>query len=213
MLARLIKCLFVCGPIIAIVLVPNVPGYLLLAYVTYLVLLIVAHTKLVHRVRLFQVKSRLDIELVGMFVLILVVIAALDYSVVETFKQLSTFPETSPYWYNLFNIVLPVLWAALAFAYYLGKQSVGEAIKVFIAGVLLEYSSINDYMYYLLNGVALPDKWTWLKTPQFLFGETITTPQLLLWTAICVALAFFVLSLPLQRFVWYKEDGNLKEKL
>ncbi len=203
-MSKFIKIAYILIPAIIVMLVPSVPGFLLFAYFIYLILLLLLHTELVHGLRFFKARFSFEIEILIIFIILLTVIAMLDFSVVETFKKISNFPYDSSYWYNLFNILIPLICAAVGTAYYLGKRSIGDGIKIFLAGLYMGYSALNDYLYYLLNSAGLPDKWTWLATPRFLFGVDITTNQLIVWTVIMMSMALIILSLPLDQFIRYR---------
>lgn len=205
-----LKLLAVLLPLLAIVLQSNVSGIFFILYFFYLFILLFLQNELVHRIRFHKINLSFEFEVLLAIIAVIACVAVLDFSVVETFKRVPNFPNDSTYWRNLFNVFLPVLWGVLGFVYHLGGGSIGNAIKIVIVGVFLEYSTINDFLYYLLNATPLPDKWTWLATPQFLFGSTITTPQLTLWLLLMLALAIVVLLLPLDNF--FKANSIVKEE-
>lgn len=203
---KLLKLLILLAPIVWIVLIPSTPGYLLVGYFIYLLILLFIQNKFVHKIQFFRIKLNFELDIIIISLLIICVVALLDFSVVETFKEIPDFPYGNTYWYNLFNLFLPIIWGAIGFAYYLGSRNIGNGVKIFIAGIFLEYSSINDFLYYILQGIKLPDLWTWVTTPQFIIGSSFTSSQLLIWTSISLVMTIAVLALPLNQYICYKHS-------
>lgn len=207
----IIKILLVLTPLATLMFASDPRGWYFLIYFVYLLILLALQNIFIHKIPFHKINFSFDVEALIALAVIMVFVSLVDFSVVETFKKLPDFPYNSTYWRNLFNIFLPILWVVMGFMFHLGGGRVGATLKIIIAGFYVEYSALNDFLYYLLNGERLPDKWTWIQAPQFIFGYSITTGQLALWLIIMLIFTFIILLLPLDSFI--KDNIFQKNKI
>ncbi len=206
-LAPSLKVLVIIVPLLGIVFLNKVSGIYFLGYFCYILLLFALYRKFTRNSLRRKNTLQFTLAIVAVISAILISVSFLDFTVVETFKKISPFPQNSPYWMDFFNHLLPVVWCALGFTYWLGSRSAAGAVKIAIAGVFLEYSAFNDFLYYLLHGVSLPQRWPWIEMPQFLFGNNITTGQLVFWLIAMFVMAVTILLLPFDAF-FVREDSS-----
>ena len=101
-------------------------------------------------------------------------------------------------YYLLFWGLLSVfLYFLIAIGWKFGGGSKRQSWNIFISGMLIQYSTLEDFLYFLLNGAPLPNSWPWMSNfvinLESLFGHIPMTPDLILFCVITMIIAIFIL--------------------
>jgi hypothetical protein len=109
-------------------------------------------------------------------------ISIIDYYLVELIKLLNLPLENTVYWKVFFGGLVPASIVVWVYGYYSASNHLSNAIRILILSVFILNSNLNDFLYYLFFGKELPERWTWLIQPKFMFGESFTSLELSFWT-------------------------------
>jgi hypothetical protein len=116
-------------------------------------------------------------------------------------------------YYLLFWGLLSVfLYFLIAIGWKFGGGTKRQSWNIFISGMLIQYSTLEDFFYFLLNGAPLPNSWPWMSNfvinLESLFGHTPLTNDLIVFCTITLIVALFILF-DGHGFIWNK----IKKKL
>jgi hypothetical protein len=123
-------------------------------------------------------------------------------------------PATEKFLYYLFfwGLFCVFLYLFTAIGWKFGGGSRRQSWNIFMAGMLIQFSTLEDFLYYLLNGQALPGQWPWMKdfviNLEALFGHIPTDSDLLLFCLILTTFALLILF-DVHGYLW---DHYLKKK-
>ncbi len=85
----------------------------------------------------------------------------------------------------------------VAIGWKLGGGTKRQSWNIFVAGTLLQYSTLEDFLYFFLNGQPLPGTWPWMSNfvinLEILFGHVPTDLDLLIFCLIISIIALFIL--------------------
>jgi hypothetical protein len=141
------------------------------------------------------IKTRLGI----LTLLFLIIILPLGLLVNITIDLLWSNPMIDKTLYYLFfwGLLSVFLYFIIAIGWKFGGGSRRQSWNVFISGMLMQYSTLEDFFYFLLNGQFLPGSWPWMSNfvinLQALFGHVPTDLDLLVFCLITVTIAIFIL--------------------
>ncbi|MFW9972961.1 MAG: hypothetical protein ACFFDF_22440 [Candidatus Odinarchaeota archaeon] len=115
-------------------------------------------------------------------------------------------------YYMLFwGLLMTFFYLILAIGWKLGGGTKRQSWNIFIAGTLLQFSTLEDFLYFLLNGAPLPSTWPWLSefviNLTALFGHVPTSLDLLVFCLIVSTIAIFILF-DGHGFIWTKIRKN-----
>ena len=100
----------------------------------------------------------------------------------------------------------------LAIGWKLGGGTKRQSWNIFIAGTLLQYSTLEDFFYFLLNGQPLPGTWPGLSNFVInltaLFGHPPTSWDLLIFCLITIAIAIFI-HFDVHGYFWKKIKNKI----
>jgi len=142
-----------------------------------------------------NIKTRILI-LIVLFIAILVPLAILLNFVIEDLWLNPRMDKTMYYllFWGLFSVFI-YLFVAIGWKF--GGGTRRESWNIFIAGTLIQFSTLEDFLYFLLNGQSLPGTWPWMSNfvinLEVLFGRIPTDLDLLLFCIIIVIIAIFIL--------------------
>ena len=142
-----------------------------------------------------NIKTRILI-LIVLFIAILVPLAILLNFVIEDLWLNPRMDKTMYYllFWGLFSVFI-YLFVAIGWKF--GGGTRRESWNIFIAGTLIQFSTMEDFLYFLLNGQSLPGTWPWMSNfvinLEVLFGHIPTDLDLLLFCIIVVIIAIFIL--------------------
>jgi len=142
-----------------------------------------------------NIKTRILI-LIVLFIAILVPLAILLNFVIEDLWLNPRMDKTMYYllFWGLFSVFI-YLFVAIGWKF--GGGTRRESWNIFIAGTLIQFSTLEDFLYFLLNGQSLPGTWPWMSNfvinLEVLFGRIPTDLDLLLFCIIVVIIAIFIL--------------------
>jgi hypothetical protein len=124
-----------------------------------------------------------DFTTLFLILLLVIWVSVIDYFFVEIFKitTASLLEDSSSYWLLLFSGIIPLFVYSFVTFYFVITRNLSNTIRFILVSIFILNSALNDFLYYWLFNIDLPDKWTWLYQPRILFGETITTEQLYIW--------------------------------
>jgi hypothetical protein len=109
-------------------------------------------------------------------------------------------PDNTMYYMSFWGLLMTFFYLIVAIGWKLGGGTKRQSWNIFIAGTLLQYSTLEDFLYFLLNGQPLPGPpyhWEWMENfvinMKVLFGQLITSWELLIFCLIVSAIAIFIL--------------------
>lgn len=95
----------------------------------------------------------------------------------------------------------------IAIGWKFGGGTRRQSWSIFMAGMLIQFSTLEDFLYFLLNGQSLPGTWPWMSNfvinLKVLFGRIPTDLDLLIFCLIVNAIAIFIL-LDGHGYLWKK---------
>lgn len=157
-------------------------------------------------------KLLLCFEILLVSIVAVVWISIVDFYFVEMFKNLGLDLNDNTYWVIFFGGIIPIFFAIIAVVYFLGSHHFSNTIRILIFFVFFANSNINDFLYYILLNEPLPKLWTWIYQPIFLFGNSITTVQLVCWSALALAMGFIAFLLPYEALTLDNLDNLTNNK-
>jgi len=105
--------------------------------------------------------------------------------------------DKTMYYLSFWGLLMTFFYLIVAIGWKLGGGSKRQSWNIFVAGTLLQYSTLEDFLYFLLNGQPLPGTWPWLSNfvinLEWLFGHVPTDLDLLIFCSIISAIAIFIL--------------------
>ena len=120
--------------------------------------------------------------------------------------------DTFLYYLFFWGLFCVFLYLIIAIGWKFGGWSRRQAWNIFMAGMLVEFSTLEDFFYFLLNGQALPGTWPWMNNfvinLEALFGHVPTDLDLLIFCVICITIALLILF-DVHGYVW---DNYIKKK-
>lgn len=203
-------------PLLAFMYNGTVNGYFFILYVPflyciYIVLESIQKGKRIKFKELFSFKEEYN-KLVYILIIVLfqVIIAFLDWFVNGTLVSLN-FPIASSIYSNLlFYKLEPFFWLVVAVFFFLGnKKAFGTAIKIFLLGVFVIFSGIEDVIYNLVSLHPIPATLPWLYVPGTVLGQPVSIYSLVWWLVIMFTLIIFVTLLPLHNLFIIREKKHI----
>lgn len=106
------------------------------------------------------------------------------------------------FFWGLFTVFL---YLVIAIGWKFGGGTRRQSWNIFMAGLLIQFSTLEDFLYFFLNGQPLPVAWTWMDTfvinLHALFGHVPTSLDLLVFCIIISTIAVLVLF-DVHGYVW-----------
>ncbi|MHA2429578.1 MAG: hypothetical protein ACXACC_00960 [Promethearchaeota archaeon] len=105
--------------------------------------------------------------------------------------------DKTMYYMSFWGLLMTFLYLIIAIGWKLGGGTKRQSWNIFVAGTLLQFSTLEDFFYFFLNGEPLPGVWPWMSNfvidLQALFGHVPTDVDLLIFCIIISAIALFIL--------------------
>ncbi|MGB5910978.1 MAG: hypothetical protein WBH31_07295 [Promethearchaeia archaeon] len=105
--------------------------------------------------------------------------------------------DKTMYYLSFWGLLMTFFYLIIAIGWKLGGGSKRQSWNIFVAGTLLQFSTLEDFFYFFLNGEPLPGVWPWMSNfvidLQALFGHVPTDVDLLIFCIIISAIALFIL--------------------
>ena len=99
-----------------------------------------------------------------------------DRVVVETvLKPLNALPQIKIFHFVFFNVMSTVVFASLGAVYYLARGRWKISLGIFLEGVIAINLGLEDYVYFMLFGEAVPILLPWLNWSPVFVGTTYVT--------------------------------------
>lgn len=101
------------------------------------------------------------------------------------------------YYLSFWGLLTTFFYLIVAIGWKFGGGSKRQSWNIFLSGTLLQYSTLEDFLYFLLNGQPLPGTWPWMSNfvinLEALFGRIPTDFDLLVFCLIISTIAIFIL--------------------
>ncbi|MFO7795634.1 MAG: hypothetical protein ACQERB_01885 [Promethearchaeati archaeon] len=111
------------------------------------------------------------------------------------------------YYLSFWGLLMTFFYLLIAIGWKLGGGTQRQSWNIFVAGTILQYSTLEDFFFFLLNGQSLPGTWDWMDqfviNLEWLFGRVPTDLDLLLFCIITSSIALFVLF-DVHGYIWNK---------
>lgn len=111
------------------------------------------------------------------------------------------------YYLSFWGLLMTFFYLMIAIGWKLGGGSKRQSWNIFVAGTLLQFSTLEDFLYYLLNGQSLPGEWPWLRNfvinLEALFGHVPRDLDLLIFCLIVSLIAILILF-DVHGYIWKK---------
>lgn len=105
--------------------------------------------------------------------------------------------DKTMYYLSFWGLFNTFFYLIIAIGWKLGGGTKRQSWNVFLAGTLLQFSTLEDFFYFLLNGAPLPDTWDWMSNFVInltaLFGHIPTSLDLLIFCIIISTIALLIL--------------------
>ena len=147
---------------------------------------------------IFQPKTIRN-KIIILFILFMAIIVPIGILVNLTIEDLwfGGVTDKTMYYLSFWGLLMTFFYLIVAIGWKFGGGSKRQSWNIFMAGTLLQYSTLEDFLYFLLNGQPLPGTWPWMSNfvvnLEALFGHIPTDLDLLVFCLIISAIAIFVL--------------------
>jgi hypothetical protein len=115
--------------------------------------------------------------------------------------------DKTMYYLSFWGLLMTFYYLIIAIGWKLGGGTKRQSWNIFIAGTLLQYSTLEDFLYFFLNGQALPGVWPWMSNfvinLEALFGRIPTDFDLLIFCSIISTIAILILF-DVHGLIWKK---------
>ncbi|MHA1129684.1 MAG: hypothetical protein ACTSQI_14475 [Candidatus Helarchaeota archaeon] len=152
--------------------------------------------------------ERLKIRYLIIVILFALVLAPLAVFVFLTDPAVDVFIYYLLFW-GLFCVFLYLF---IAIGWKFGGGSQRQSWNIFIAGMLIQFSTLEDFLYFFLNGQPLPGTWPWMSNfvinLEALFGHVPTDLDLFIFCVIIISIALLILF-DVHGYIW---DHYIKKK-
>jgi len=108
--------------------------------------------------------------------------------------------DKTMYYLSFWGLLMTFFYLIIAIGWKLGGGTKRQSWNIFVAGTLLQFSTLEDFFYFFLNGEPLPgppNHWYWMENfvinLKALFGHNPTSLDLLVFCLIISAIALFIL--------------------
>jgi hypothetical protein len=144
--------------------------------------------------------------LVVLFVIIILPLGILVNLVINEL-WINPMMDKTLYYLLFWGLLSVFLYFLIAIGWKFGGGTKRQSWNIFISGMLLQYSTLEDFFYFLLNGAPLPNSWPWMSNfvidLKALFGHTPLTPDLILFCIITLIISIFILF-DIHGLIWDK---------
>ncbi|MFX1364448.1 MAG: hypothetical protein ACFFCE_04840 [Promethearchaeota archaeon] len=118
--------------------------------------------------------------------------------------------DKTMYYLSFWGLLMTFFYLIIAIGWKLGGGSKRQSWNIFVAGTLLQFSTLEDFLYFFTNGEPLPgppNHWYWMENfvinLKALFGHNPTSFDLLIFCLIISSIAIFILF-DVHGYIWKK---------
>lgn len=147
---------------------------------------------------ILQPKS-LKIRILILIILFAVILLPLGFFVNLTINDIwwGGLTDKTMYYLAFWGLFMTFFYLIIAIGWKFGGGSKRQSWNLFVAGTLLQYSTLEDFLYFFLNGQPLPGVWPWMENfvinLEALFGHIPTNIDLMIYCLIISSIAIFIL--------------------
>jgi hypothetical protein len=147
---------------------------------------------------IFQPKTiRLRYNILIILFVIVIVPLGIFVNLVINELWLNPMMDKTLYYLLFWGLLSVFFYFLIAIGWKFGGGTKRQSWNIFISGMLIQYSTLEDFFYFLLNGAHLPYNWPWMSNfvinLESLFGHIPMTPDLILFCGITMIIAIFIL--------------------
>ncbi len=136
------------------------------------------------------------IILIALFILIILPLGILVNLVIDEL-WINPMMDKTLYYLLFWGVLSVFIYFLIAIGWKFGGGTKRQSWNIFVSGMLIQYSTLEDFFYYLLNLEPLPDSWSWMSNfvinLEALFGHIPVTADLILFCVITMIVAIFIL--------------------
>lgn len=143
--------------------------------------------------------KKFNFRILTLLILFAAIIAPIGFLVNSTIDDLwyAGVTDKTMYYLSFWGLLMTFFYLIIAIGWKLGGGSKRQSWNIFVAGTLLQYSTLEDFFYFFLNGQPLPGTWPWMSNfvinLEVLFGHIPTDLDLLIFCLIISSIAIFIL--------------------
>ena len=147
----------------------------------------------------FLQPKKFNYRILILLILFAAIIAPIGFLVNSTIDDLwyAGVTDKTMYYLSFWGLLMTFFYLIIAIGWKLGGGSKRQSWNIFVAGTLLQYSTLEDFFYFFLNGQPLPGTWPWMSNfvinLEVLFGHIPTDLDLLIFCLIISSIAIFIL--------------------
>ncbi len=147
----------------------------------------------------FLQPKKINYRILTLLILFAAIIAPIGFLVNSTINDLwyAGVTDKTMYYLSFWGLLMTFFYLIIAIGWKLGGGSKRQSWNIFVAGTLLQYSTLEDFFYFFLNGQPLPGTWPWMRNfvinLEALFGHVPTDLDLLIFCLIISSIAIFIL--------------------
>ncbi|MFX1426816.1 MAG: hypothetical protein ACFFBE_10220 [Promethearchaeota archaeon] len=146
-----------------------------------------------------KINQRILILIIFFSVIIIPIGILVNFTIDDIWYQEMTIgtADKTLYYLSFWGLLMTFFYLLVAIGWKLGGGTKRQSWNIFIAGTLLQYSTLEDFLYFILNGQNLPGEWPWMSNfvinLKALFGRVPTDLDLLIFCVIICLIAIFIL--------------------
>jgi hypothetical protein len=179
------------GTVLSLYLFPkNREESTLLQYVTHIIVFVIIITG----IGLFPTKKK------WLFILLTIPILIFNMYLAPRLTYFAEFNQYGNFYNLFFKILYPLFLCSIIFAYRIGGGKVGECIKIGLIGLLVLFSGVMDFMWFILNGFEYAKYATSIPHVQLIIGHVPKLHEMIIFMLVHLILSIAVLFVPFNDF-------------
>ncbi len=152
-------------------------------------------------------KNKLMILIIIFLIILVPLIIIVGLAIGDIWSQPIPDPDNSFYYLMFWGIFCTHFYLFIALGWKFGGGTRRQSWNIYISGTLIQFSTLEDFLFYMLNGHELPGTWPWMENflidLKALFGRVPTDTDLLIFCIITLIIAILILF-DVHGYLWKK---------